>query len=394
MEKENLYYEESNFPIEQENPNQIGTLVIQNGTSAIKAGFGGDDAPRTSFPAIIGKSQQKNIMIGMGIREYFVGDEAEAKRGVLKLTYPIENGIVKNWENMEKIWHHTFYNELRALPEENQILLIDTPLTPLKQREKTCEIFFETYNTPKLFISMNSLLSLIANGKTTGTILQSGHGVTTCVPISEGFINKNSILRSNLAGKVLVDYLNDLLTESGFFFSNSADFETIKDSKEKLCYVALDFESELNKSIENSQINVDYALPDGENIVFGDCRFRCPELMFKPHLFGLDDILPFHEMVYKSIMKCPIHSRKDLFSSIILSGGSTKFSGLKERITNEISRLVPNSVKIQVFDPPERKYSTWIGGSILVSLSNFQKFWVSKKEYEEYDSRTLLSKFI
>jgi len=101
-----------------------------------KAGIAGDDAPRSSFPSIIGRPKMPGIMVGMDDKDTYIGEEAQAKRGILKLEYPIEHGIVTNWDYMEKIWDHCFNNELRVSPEEHPIMLTEAPLNPKVNRER------------------------------------------------------------------------------------------------------------------------------------------------------------------------------------------------------------------------------------------------------------------
>merc|ERR1712039_207588 len=281
----------------------------------------------------------------------------------LTLKYPIEHGIVTSWDDMEKIWHHTFYNELRIAGVEHPILLTEAPMNPKANREKMTQIMFETFSVPKMYVQIQAVLSLYASGRTTGIVLDSGDGVSHTVPIYEGYCLPHAVLRMDIAGRDLTDYMVKILTERGYSFTTTAD-------------------KEMEDADSNSSLEKNYELPDGQVITVGNERFRCPEVLFQPAFIGkeLDGI---HQLTYQSIMKCDVDIRKDLYGNTVMSGGTTMFPEINNRVQKEMTALAPSTMTIKIIAPPERKYSVWIGGSILSSLSTFEEMWVTKDEYDE-----------
>lgn len=354
-------------------------VVIDNGSGVIKAGFAGDQVPKYHFPNFIGRPKHVRVMAGALEGDVFLGPDAEEHRGLLTIRYPMEHGIVKDWNDMERIWQYIYSkDQLQTFSEEHPVLLTEAPLNPRRNREKAAEIFFETFNVPALFISMQAVLSLYATGRTTGVVLDSGDGVTHAVPIYEGFAMPHSIMRSDIAGRDVTRYLRLLLRKEGYNFHTSAELEIVKTIKERACYLSINPLKEESMEAEKSQ----YTLPDGSHIEVGPARFRAPELLFRPDLIG-EEFEGIHEVLEYSIRKSDLDLRRTLFSNIVLSGGSTLFKGFGDRLLSELRKLAPKDLKIRISAPQERLYSTWIGGSILASLDTFKKMWVSKREYNE-----------
>lgn len=237
------------------------------------------------------------------------------------------------------------------------------------------QVIWEFFYAPSIYLTVALLHS-------SGVVLDCGDGVSHTVPIYEGFSLPHAIKRIDLAGRDITEFMQKILTERGYNFTTSAEREIVRDVKEKLCYVALDYEEELQKADTSSEAEKDYELPDGNVIVINNERFRAPEVLFNPAFIGMEQE-GVHEATFHSIMKCDVDIRKDLYSNIVLSGGTTMYPGIQDRLQKEITAMAPPSVKVKIIAPPERKYSVWIGGSILASLTTFQQMWINKSEYDE-----------
>lgn len=354
-------------------------VVLDNGSGVCKVGFSGDSTPSSVFPSLVGYPKLTQIMgAGLSTKDCYVGDEALAKRGILNLSYPIEHGVITNWEDMEKVWTHAYYTELRVDPSSRPILLTEAPRNPKGNREKMLEVMFETFNVPAFYVAIQAVLALYAAGRTTGLVLDSGDGVSHIVPVFEGYSLPHAIKRLDLAGRDLSEYLISLLTERGYSMVSSSEREIAREVKEKTCYVAYDFQNELTKP--QTALQTSYELPDGSILTLAHERFRCPELLFQPALRGKEQP-GLHEALYQCVRTCDMDIRKIMYQNVIMAGGCTLFPGLGERLGKELGQLV--SVPVKVTSPAERKYSVWQGGAVLASLSAFQDSWVLRAEYEE-----------
>eukprot|EP00210_Caulerpa_lentillifera_P005060 g4833.t1 len=360
-------------------------IVFDNGSGMMKAGFSGEDTPRAVFPCLVGRPRSGAtglVQVESTRKGIFVGDDAQHRRGILTLNHPIDYGIVTDWEDMENVWHYTFYEQLKVAPEEHPILLTEAPLNPKNNREKMTQIMFETFSVPSVYVSIQAVLSLYASGRTTGIVLDAGDGVTHTVPIYEGYALPHAVLRLELAGRDLTSYMAKLLLERGVSFLTASELEIVREIKEQTCYVAQDFRAELDLANQSTSCETNFTLPDGQVIAVGSERFRCPEALFQPHMIGVEAV-GIQDTAFNSIMRCDLDIRRDLYGNIVMSGGTTMFPGVAQRIQKELMDLTPSSMKIKVVAPPERKYSVWIGGSVLTSLSTFENMWISQAEYDE-----------
>ncbi|CAE7190841.1 unnamed protein product [Symbiodinium necroappetens] len=358
----------------------MAAVVVDAGSCLCKAGFSGEDTPRAVFPSVVGRLRHRVVMVGVDFRDVYVGDDALAKRGMLSIRYPIERGIAVNWEDMQSIWSHIFYNELEVSPEEYPVLLTEPSVSPKANHEQLIRIMFEAFNVPSLHVALQPVLSMYAVGRTTGVVLQSGHGVTCAVPVCEGFCLPHATKSLPVAGRELSEYLEQLLTERGFYFNSSHEREILQDMKEKLCWVALDFDVAMRRA-EEGHDEKSFELPGGATVSIGSAAFQCPELLFQPGLGDLGDQRGLAELTLESILKCGAEVHAELFSNIVLAGASTLFPGLPERLQRELGSLAPDAAT-SVLAPAHRKHGEWLGGATISSVSAFQQMWLTREEYD------------
>ncbi len=378
------------------------TVVIDNGTGFIKAGYGGETSPRVVFPTVVGTLKYEEAIPGGGAKTVYVGDEAIKMRGLLVLKYPMRHGIIEDREAMEHIRSYTFYKKLRVNPKEHPVVLTEPPLNPRPNRVKMAEIMFEKFEVPAMYVATQAVLALYAAGHVTGLVVDIGAGVTHIVPVKDSFIIKEGVRRLDLAGMDITDYLAKLLQTNGVFTAKtSAEKDIVNDIKEKCCYVALDYEAELEKARKDpDSVKCEYTLPDGKKIYLTVERFMAPEILFKPSMIGLES-KGVHELIFDAIMAAPIDVRPDLFNKIILSGGTTMLPGLAERLKKELEELVvkhygymPPNIKIDIKVRPDRKYLVRKGGALLAKLPEFKQMLTTREQRKELgdavvDQRTI-----
>jgi len=404
-----------------ENDESNAVIVLDNGSGYLKAGYSNQTSPEICIPALVGreilrygekidlnkiketkkKSEQKKLIKQMikerHLKEIMIGDEIIGFRSLLDLSHPVTEGIITDEEDLFKLWDYTLTQKMGIEdPSERKIIVTEAPLNPISNKIKIFEILFEKIGVGAINIEPQAKCSLFAEGIDTGIVLDSGDGVTHCIPVSDGAILKHSIERMDIAGRHVTEYLVRLLQKKGYAFNSSADFDFVRELKEKYCFVSNDIESDRKLERETSFYNSYHLLPDETRIRISDEKFEAPEILFNPSLIGKEyDGIPY--MMMKSINSCPIDSRKGLYSGIVLSGANTLFPGFASRIENEIKKIYKETalklakekkikININVIDSPKRKYSVFIGASIIANHYNSEgndDYWITRDEWLE-----------
>lgn len=360
-------------------------VVIDNGSGLIKAGFSGEDKPKCFEYSLVGDAKYDKVMVGGLASDRFVGNKAQELRGLLRLRYPIEHGVVTNWNDMELIWSHILHNSLQLQSvEEHPVSITEAPLNPRRNRDEMCQVLFEALDVPAVYVSNPAVLSLYASGRITGCVLDCGDGYCCSVPVYEGLTLSPSIRRMDIGGRDVTEQLQfQLRKETGMSLFSSSEREVVRTIKEKACYVAIDPKQEEEKfSFDAEKMGAKFKLPDGNSITVENSRFRAPELLFHPQIIG-SECCGLPKMCLETVSKVDLDLRPSLLSSVILSGGTTMLPGFGERMLKELQILTQEKSNIRLLAPPERRFTTWIGGSILASLSTFQRILMSRSDWEE-----------
>eukprot|EP00667_Euglena_gracilis_P010910 EG_transcript_11117 len=356
-------------------------VVLDTGGGTLKSGFSGDDCPRIIIPTCAGTRKGNKG----DPKETFVCNQAAKRREELDIVCPIQHGNVTDWEAMEKIWEYLYTDCLKVRPDDpsTPILLTEPALCPKENRERMCQIFFEKLGVPALYVSVAPVLSVYSSGRTTGIVVEAGNSTCHTVPVFEGYSLFHSILQVDFGGLDLTHYVRELLAAQGVRFPAAHETEVCGFLKEKLCQVAQDYRASQNDRDKDNVAK--HILPDGTQIKLGPERFTCCEALFHPNVYGSASAKMkkgLHATAIESVKKCDPDITGLLYGNVVLSGGTTMFKGMQERMLRELMDVVP-AEKIKVFAATERKYAAWIGGSILASLPTFQEFWVTRAEYDE-----------
>ncbi|KAF8994009.1 actin actin-like protein [Cyathus striatus] len=414
---------------------QLAPIVCDNGTGYSKVGFAGNPDPSFVFPtaiAVRGSSGQSagrappvpskpgHLATKRGIEDldFFIGDEAiaNAKTPGYGVHYPIRHGMIDNWDYMERYWEQTIFKYLRAEPEDHHFLLTEPPLNPPENREQTAEIFFESFNIKGLYIGVQAVLALAASWESkrvsdhtlTGTVIDSGDGVTHVIPVAEGFVIGSAIKHIPIAGRDLTQFVLNLMRERGEMATVPPEdqMKVASKVKENYSYVCQDIVREFRKYDEDPLKY--FQRYDGEHSVTGRQysvdvgyeRFLGPEVFFNPEIFSSDFLTPLPEIVDDVIRQSPIDVRRGLYKNIVLSGGSTMFQHFGQRLKRDLKQLVDrrldasvkasrstqqsSGVEVDVISHKKQRFAVWHGGSLLAGLDGFYQACHSKAQYDEY----------
>mmetsp|Transcript_2006 Transcript_2006/g.7253 ORF Transcript_2006/g.7253 Transcript_2006/m.7253 type:complete len:388 (-) Transcript_2006:235-1398(-) len=376
--------------------NSQNVIVCDNGTGFVKVGYAGANFPAHIFPSMVGRPilRFEEKIDNVEIKDVMVGDEAARLRSFLDIKYPLDNGVVRNWDDMEILYDYTFFEKLKTDPKDDKIMLTEAPMNPKKNREKMIECMFEKYGFKGCYIAIQAVLVLYAQGLLTGVVVDSGDGVTHIVPVYEGFALPHLTKRLDVAGRDVTKYLIKLLQLRGYYFNRTADFETVRQIKEKLCYVGFDLRQEQKLALETTILVEPYELPDGRVIKVGAERFEAPEALFEPNRIDVD-AKGMAEMLYDTIQSADIDTRAEFYNHIVLSGGSSMYPGLPSRLEKEIRALylertlkgkkdTMHKFRCRIEDPPRRKHMVFLGGAVLAEImKDRDHFWMNKSEYDE-----------
>lgn len=355
------------------------------------------------FPTLIGRPMLRFDQALGGnqkLGDLLVGHEANAARSMLQLSHPIQNGIIQDWDGMEAVWDSTF-SQLGINPSEHMIVQTEAAQNPQRNREKMVETMFEKYGFAGVNVSIQAICALGSQGLNTGFVVDSGDGVTHLVPVYEGFVEPALVKRVNLAGRHVTDMLMKLLVGQGHPLNSTADFETVREMKQRLCYVAYDFEAEKRLARETTLVDRQYTLPDSRVIRIGAERFAAPEMLFNPHLMGVGEGPGLAGLVFECIRKSDLHVQKAYFGHIVLSGGTTMFPGLSSRLEKDLRQLYlenvlqgdtsrTNKFRCHIEDPPRRNHMVFHGASIYAEAYDANSpWWIKREEYAEQGARVV-----
>ncbi|XP_045532038.1 actin-like [Pieris brassicae] len=360
-------------------------IVLDNGSYIMKAGFACDNHPVSMFRTLVGRPSYLHGSYGREPYDVFIGDDAIAKIDDLELTSPIVNGKIIHWDNMERIWHHVFYRELKAAPEDRAVMLACGNSSTIDEKIKCCEVFFEVLNSPALCIQSQSVLSMYGSGFTTGICVDIGHDTTDISPVFEGGQIKYAHIQTGLAGVQISNYIKRSLLERDL--ADAIKSPTDIDSILRELYITRD--AAMPSSCYERRLNS----PCGD-IELCNEAFMAGEMLFQPDVImeKKTNYLPLHDAVVTASMKCDSEISSELYEAIVPCGGLAMIPGLNARLQTELEEQLNRPVNI--LSSPEAYSISWLGGATFAGLPDAKKMWVTQKQYEEYGVKIIKNKFM
>ena len=376
-------------------------IIVDIGSGEVKAGFSGEENPKVIFQNYFGEPKYKKILRIFNneqeLNEQFIGEDCEKYMGLIKLRFPVKHGVFENEQDILSVFNHLFSKLGLNSQEikEHPVLITEPLLNPFTNREKIAYSLMDNLGVPALFFASQPILSLFSTSNTSGTVLESGEGVTQSCVIYEGYSIPSSYERYNYGGGDVTEYLKNLLKKRGYHFYNSTEYRLVRDIKENSCFC---YPNNANNDIEETKRSANknpnnYYLPDGSCILIGDEKLLAPEILFNPEYIG-KEYLSFPDMIINSINKVDIQIRLKSYENILLSGGNTCFNALNEQLHSELKNKVIKNMKININKSEKPKYSCWIGGNIISTLEIFKKMWVTKNDWNEKGSKVVHVKTI
>ena len=396
--------------------------VIDVGTGYTKMGFAGNCEPQYIIPSVIaandlktqgtGTTKASAAKTGVEDLDFHIGDAAlqDKIRTTYQVYYPVKHGQVENWTLMERMWEQCIFKYLRAEPEDHYFLLTEPPLNAPENREYTAEIMFETFNVPGLYIAVQAVLALAASWTSrdvtertlTGTVIDSGDGVTHVIPVAEGYVIGSAIKHIPLAGRDITQFVQQLMREREKGIPPDQAMDVAKRVKETYSYVCPDLVKEFHKYDTNPEKwikqyeGIEPIRKRKFKVDVGYERFLGPEIFFNPEIFSSDFLTPLPKVVDDCVQSCPIDCRRGLYKNIVLSGGSTMFKDFARRLNRDVKRSVDwriqrsfelsggkikaKALEVNVISHNMQRYAVWFGGSMLASTPEFYKVCHTKKQ--------------
>ena len=376
-------------------------IIVDIGSGEVKAGFSGEENPKVIFQNYFGEPKYKKILRTFNneqeLNEQFIGEDCEKYMGLIKLRFPVKHGVFESEQDILSVFNHVFSKLGLNSQEikEHPVLVTEPLLNPYTNREKIAYSLMDNLGVPALFFASQPILSLFSTSNTSGTVLESGEGVTQSCVIYEGYSIPSSYERYNYGGGDVTEYLKNLLKKRGYHFYNSTEYRLVRDIKENSCFC---YPNNANNDIEETKRSANknpnnYYLPDGSCILIGDEKLLAPEILFNPEYIG-KEYLSFPDMIINSINKVDIQIRLKSYENILLSGGNTCFNALNEQLHSELKNRLIKNMKININKSEKPKYSCWIGGNIISTLEIFKKMWVTKNDWNEKGSKVVHVKTI